>query len=303
MVRWLVALLVVLTFSPIAGAVDQFERPGDYRTSLTFEGQEREFLLHVPFAAGQGKALPLVVALHGGGGDMYHMGWDESNGLLKKADQAGFVLVVPNGYSRRENGRFATWNAGRCCGAARDTQSDDVGFLRHLIETLIARGPVNPKRVFIVGMSNGAMMAYRMACEAPDFLRGIMAVAGTDNTVTCAPKRPIAVLHIHARNDDHVLFNGGRGPAAAAAELVTDFTSVPATIEKWVRFNRGVAPKPVLTVPGATCELHPGLLPVQLCVTETGGHSWPGSTGIRGTVPSQAIRATDVMWDFFSKLL
>lgn len=302
MVRWLAAGLAVLVFSLGAGAAERFDRPGDYRAVLSFQGGERAYLVHVPPAAKPGAALPLVLALHGGGGDMEHISRDELYGLISKADQAGFVLAFPNGYSRLRFGKFATWNAGRCCGAARDRNSDDVGFLRQVIETVAAQAPVDRKRVFAIGMSNGAMMAYRLACEAPEMLRGIMAVAGTDNTVACTPSRQVAVLHIHARNDDHVLFKGGRGAASAAAELVTDFTSVPATIEKWVRLNRAGASQTVLTVPGATCERYPAPAPVQLCVTETGGHSWPGSAKARGEAPSQAIRANDVMWDFFSGL-
>ncbi|GFZ82618.1 esterase [Elstera cyanobacteriorum] len=300
--RWGVALLVALGVSLAAQAAERFDRPGDYRGALTVQGMERAYLLHVPPAAKQGAALPLVIALHGGGGDMERMARDDLFGLISKADRAGFVVAFPNGYSRLHFGKFATWNAGRCCGAARDRNSDDVGFLRQVIETFAAQASIDRKRVFAIGLSNGGMMAYRLACEAPELLRGIMAVAGTDNTVTCAPSRPVAVLHIHARDDDHVLFKGGRGPAAVNADLVTDFTSVPATIEKWTRLNRAGVAKPVLTFSGAACTRSEGAAPVQLCVTENGGHSWPGGAKARGEAPSQAIRATDVMWGFFSGL-
>ena len=85
--------------------------------------------------------------------------------------------------------------------------------------------------------------------------------------------------------------------------LVSDFTSVPATIDKWVKLNAATAtPRKVLSVDGARCERHDGPAPVQLCVTEDGGHSWPGGNKPRGESPSTAISANDVMWEFFSGL-
>jgi polyhydroxybutyrate depolymerase len=161
--------------------------------------------------------------------------------------------------------------------------------------------------VYAIGMSNGAMMAYRLACEAGDVFHGIMAVAGTDNTHSCTPRQPVPVLHIHAHNDDTVLFNGGAGPKLGRGELAADFVAVPDSIAKWVKLDHaGPQARRVLTVPGAYCDLYEagkGGAPVKLCVTETGGHSWPGGQKARGEQPpSQAIRANDLMWEFFSAL-
>jgi polyhydroxybutyrate depolymerase len=160
--------------------------------------------------------------------------------------------------------------------------------------------------VYAIGMSNGGMMSYRLACEAADVFRGIMAVAGTDNTKSCDPAQPVAVLHIHARNDDRVLFDGGAGETFRNEALVADFTSVPATIDKWTRLNgASTLGRRTLTVAGAWCERHDaraGGAPVQLCVTDAGGHSWPGGSKDRGESPSEAIRANDMMWEFFSSL-
>ena len=297
---FVVAVILLTATGPVAAGLNQ---SGDHRVSLRHGGLEREFLVHVPRTLAPGAAVPLVLALHGGGGDMEHMARDDLYGLITKSDQAGFIAVFPNGFSRLRSGKIATWNAGNCCGAARDRNIDDVGFLRAVIAQVAAQAPVDRSRVFAIGMSNGGMMAYRLACEASDLLRGIMAVAGTDNTQTCSPARPAPVLHIHARNDDRVLFNGGAGAGARDPALVTDFISVPATVAKWVRLNwADPAATRLLTVPGATCERSAGTAPVQLCVTETGAHSWPGGTKRRGEEPSQAIRANDVMLVFFSRL-
>src|SRR5439155_11596053 len=113
------------------------------------------------------------------------------------------------------------------------------------------------------------------ACEAPE-IRAIAPVAGTDNTASCGPSRPVPVIEFHAADDDHVPFNGGTGVGPSKA----NFTSVPAAQAKWGRLDHAdPAPKLCLSVAGAHCDLHApkaGGAPVELCVTDTGGHSWPG---------------------------
>ena len=281
--------------------------PGDYRFAFTHDGLRREYLVHIPKRYDPARPAPMILALHGGGGSMSYQANDRNYGLIAKSEEAGFVAVFPNGYSKRRSGLFATWNAGACCGAARDENIDDVSFLRAVILRMSRHANIDRARVFSIGMSNGGLMSYRLACEAPELLRGIMAVAGTDNTRACAPSRPVAVLHVHALNDDHVLFNGGMGPGSRNAAAATEFVSVPATIEKWVKLNRAnPAPRRVLNVPGAWCDRYdatPVGAPVQLCVTERGMHSWPGAEKSRADEPpSRAIAANDVMWTFFSGL-
>ena len=300
-----VALLFVACAAAAAQAPpEKIARPGDYVFTLDHDGLERRYKVHVPPQYDPARPTPLVISLHGGGGSMEYQASDENYGQISKADHEGFVVVFPNGYSRFPGGKFATWNAGRCCGPARDRNVDDVGFLRKLVERLGVQLNVDRKRVFATGMSNGAMMAHRLACEAPDLVAAIAPVAGTDNTETCNPARPVPVLEFHARNDENLPFEGGRGKKSRAG-AVTDFTSVPETVSRWVRRNGCEAkPRRVLDRPGAWCERYSGCrdprAEVELCVTETGAHSWPGAKRTRGDEPaSTAISANDLMWDFF----
>jgi polyhydroxybutyrate depolymerase len=143
-----------------------------------------------------------------------------------------------------------------------------------------------------------------MACEASDLIRGIAPVEGTDNTTHCQPVRPVPVIEFHSLDDDHIPLNGGTGVSALTD---TNFTAVPATQAKWIQLNRADAnARRVLTVAGAHCDLHPaspGGAPVELCLTDTGGHSWPGGGTQQGRKqPSMAISANDLMWSFFSSL-
>jgi polyhydroxybutyrate depolymerase len=278
--------------------------PGRYEIRLRHDGLDRMALIHVPKNWNTSTTSALVMALHGGGGGAIYQADDANYGLISKSEQAGFIAVFPNGISPARSGLLATWNAGGCCARARDENVDDVGFLRAVVADVKRRTAIDGQRVFAIGMSNGGMMSYRLACEAGDVIRGIMAVAGTDNTASCKPATPVPVLHVHARNDDRVIYEGGAGEAFRNEALVTDFVSVPATVDKWVKLNRANAtPRRVLSVAGAYCDLHAAGTdgaPVQLCVTDTGGHSWPGGSKARGDAPSEAIRANDLMWEFFA---
>ena len=275
--------------------------PGDYRFSFVHDGITREYLVHVPKSY-RGASTPMLIALHGGGGDDDFQADDSKYRLIGKSEQAGLIAVFPNGYSRFPGGILATWNAGTCCGAAEKNGIDDVGFIRAIIHRVESQASIDPRRVFATGMSNGAMMDWRLACEAPE-VRAIAPVEGTDNTPTCKPLRPVAVIEFHAADDPNVPFNGGVG----AGPSRTDFVSVPATQAKWVQLDRAAPQaKRVLTVPGAHCDLHQAMrggAPVELCVTDTGGHSWPGGGTQQGRKqPSMAISANDLMWNFFSSL-
>ncbi len=270
--------------------------------------QGRKVLVHLPAGYDATRPAPLVLAFHGGGGWAEFMADDEKYGLQKKADAAGFVVAFPNGYSKMPGGKFATWNAGGCCGDARDRTVDDVAFVRAAVTAIKGRYSIDASRVFATGMSNGGMMSHRLACEAADVFRAVASVAGTDATANCTPSRPIAVLHIHAKDDDHVLFNGGAGPGAFRDESkVMNFVSVPETISRWVQRDHCTAsPQRTLEKAGAYCESYSGCAggtQVQLCVTETGGHSWPGAASVRRgkEAASQALDANDVIWRFFEQ--
>ncbi len=257
----------------------------------------RKVLVYLPPAYASSAALPLVLALHGGGGNAQLMAEDKRYGWRQQADLGGFIVAFPNGASRLPGGRLASWNAGACCGYARDQKSDDVAFIRAVVAALKERLRVDSERVFATGMSNGGMMAHRLACDAADLFRAVAAVAGTDATERCQPSRPIPVLHIHARDDDHVLYAGGAGPNAFRdRSSVMEFVSVEQTMARWVQRDQCRTPaQPVLQVAGASCEAYRACaagVSVQLCVTDSGGHSWPG--------PTAALDATREIWRFFS---
>src|SRR5690348_3384737 len=195
-------------------------RPGDYRFSFVHDGITREYLVHVPKSY-RGAPTPMLIALHGGGGDDDFQANDSKYRLISKSEQAGFIAVFPNGYSRFPSGILATWNAGTCCGGAQKNNVDDVGFIREVIRRMERQVSIDPGRIFAAGMSNGAMMTWRLACEAPE-IRAIAPVEGTDNVIgRCEPSHSVAVIEFHSADDPNVPFNGGVGVGPSHTDYVS----------------------------------------------------------------------------------
>ena len=148
--------------------------------------------------------MPLAAILHGGFGNgaqaerSYH--WDA------EADNGHFLVAYPDGLNR-------AWNAGTCCGEPQRDNVDDVGFITTMVEAIKQEIPIDRARVYVTGMSNGAMMALRLGCQTGTFA-AIAPVAGTLLT-DCSQARPKSVLQIHGTADDRVPYNGGPGKAFA----------------------------------------------------------------------------------------
>jgi polyhydroxybutyrate depolymerase len=280
-------------------------RPGDYRFSIRHGGLTRTYRVHVPPGYNMAVPAPLLVALHGDSAGTDLRTNDANFGLVAKSDREGFIVVFPSAFAAAGAGKLASWNAGNCCGAARDQNVDDVGFIRQVVTNVFRQMSIDRERIFAAGISDGGMMAYRLACEMPEVFRAVASVAGTDNTGTCAPGTPVSVLHIHAKDDPRVLFDGGATADAAAKPGATALASVPGTVAKWAQLDGCAAqPRHILDKAGAYCEEYSwcrGGAKVQLCVTDTGGHSWPGGKKRTGAPASRAISATDSMWEFFSQ--
>lgn len=291
------ALVAPLLLALLAGCAGEGEpsepRPvpvGNSIRAIPVDGVFRGAIVHRP--EGVAGPVPLVLVLHGGFGSALAVqqvyGWDEV------ADEAGFVVAYPDGAGR-------SWNAGDCCGAAEADDVDDVAFLEAVIDDLGAALPIDPRRVYVAGMSNGAMMTYRLACES-DRVAAIAAVAGTLVT-DCPDPAPVSVLAIHGLDDDTVPFDGG--PGRGAVEV--DGPAVPDILRRWLAVDDCEPPVERSTPPVAeslaTCT---GGRAVELVTIEGAGHQWPGSERTRAQEllgadpPSTALDATRRIWEFFA---
>ncbi len=196
---------------------------------LTVGGPERPAAVVLPSAFDSDAALPLVLQLHGYG--MRNWAMDRYVGGSKLAEQRGLILIRPSGTVDQVGKRF--WNATTACCDFDGTGVDDVAYLRGLIDEAVARFPVDTGRIVVVGYSNGAFMAQRMACDAADRVTGVVGLSGSGELAAdaCQPTQPVAMVLVHSRGDGTVDYGGGviRGKAYPGIAQVAD---------RWAALNR-----------------------------------------------------------------
>lgn len=217
------ALLVATALAQAALA------PGDHEFSIRHDGLQRTYLVFVPPQAADVRA-PVVLNFHGGGSNARVQQWYTR--MDETAGREGFIAVYPNGTGGFA-GRFLTWNAGKCCGPAAASNVDDVGFVAALLDDLATRTPVDRTRIYATGLSNGSMMAYRLAAEAPGRIAAVAGVAGAMTLPGFSPGRPVAVMHVHSVDDGRALYDGGLGPAFPLTDTRVFHSSVDAMLDKW----------------------------------------------------------------------
>ena len=284
--------------------------------SIIVDGLKRSWLIHIPLSYDINKSVPLLIALHGGGGTGRNMETLTSGGFDRIANIKGFVVVYPDGIEKY-------WNDGRSIEETRywvqRKNIDDVGFISALIDHLVNKMNIDPKRVYVTGMSNGAIMSYRLACELSGKIAAIAPVAGNipqNLLLSCSPSRPVSVLAINGLDDPLVPFAGGDVTGPYGLKKLGKVLSAPESIKVWVKNNE------CLETPVITYE--PDMKPqdgtrvrkeaytngknnseVILYAIEGGGHTWPGGYQYLGEKivgkTSRDINADEVIWDFFEK--
>jgi polyhydroxybutyrate depolymerase len=280
--------------------------PGDYTRHLTLDHRERSYVVHVPAVTTPPEAWPVVLAFHGGGTNAETM--IRFSGLSAKADEAGFVAVYPNGSGR--SSQALTFNAGNCCGHALRRDVDDVKFTDRLLDDLAKVLPLDERRIFATGMSNGAMLCYLLASQMADRIAAIAPVAGPMGTSSCAPSRPVPIIHFHGTADEFAPYEGGRGRRSRTG---VKFHSVDDTVTAWVKAN-GANPRPTVTqlplkyvdgtrVTRTQYGAGHGSAEVVLYTIHEGGHTWPGrETPLKFLGKTTLnISANDLMWIFFQR--
>jgi len=280
MLRFLV-LLLALASTPVAA---ETIRLGD-----------RSYRIDLP-ANPQG--APIIIGLHGGGGSADQFA--RSSGLSRPANRQGYAVIYPEG-----TGRAATWNGGYCCGSAQRNRVDDMAFLDAVIADATRRFGLNPERLYLTGMSNGAIMAETYAARHPGRVHAVAGVAGTMDTGRIRVKGPVPLLHIHGTADAMVPYAGGQGDSSLTR---TNFASV-ASVEAAF-----LAPFPMLArtehvIDPAADGMRViernyadgrGRVQVRIQTIEGGGHAWPGSRRAARQGATQDISATTEVLRFFA---
>jgi polyhydroxybutyrate depolymerase len=288
------AAIAAVAFGARAGSAD--ETTG----SIVVGGVTHTYVVNVPVKLG--RSVPLVFSFHG------HYGTGASQtrltGLSALSESYGFIVVYPDGLNR-------AWNDGRAVSAG----SDDIGLVKALIADFSRRYPIDPKRVYVNGFSNGATFAHYAGCMLANQIAAIAAVSGsmpTEDAGTCRPSRPLSVLEIAGTADPIMPFAGG--PITLLGMSRSTVLSAEQTVSMWAGVDKCAAPSPAASlapVPPAdgtsVTRLTYGRCAagtnVVLYTVTGGGHAWPGGPqySLRSIIgiASQQLDASQTIVDFF----
>ena len=201
--------------------------------------------LHVPVGYDAANPAPLVVLLHG-----YTSTGARQDGYMKfgsLADEYGYLFLAPDGTKEESERNYQFWNATEACCNFHESTVDDSAYIRALIEEVKATYNVDPKRVYLIGHSNGGFMTYRMAYDHSETIAAIASLAGasfTDPDLR-APATPVHILQIHGTNDQTIRYEGGNFG-------LSDYPSAVESVERWAAYN------------GCAVEATPGDKPLDL---------------------------------------
>lgn len=298
------AIAALLGSAVPASAAGPTVPSGTFPTSVVVDGVSRSAVVHVPTSVvdRRDQQVPLVLHLHGGGGSPQNS--IDTTRLVEASDANGFIAVFPQGtpiaIPLPGGSTGSVWNAGACCAVAAREDIDDVAFLDELIRSLEQTLPVDADRVVMSGHSNGAMMAWRFACERGGVLAASMPVSGSLETAgpaSCAP-RGTSLLAVHGDADRNHPLEGGTGTRSVSGVSFRPFAdSVDAYASaSGCRVQPKVSDERVTTTSryrgcrrGAT---------VTSVVLHGADHPWPGGIasgiGIQGT-PFPDWSATDAL--------
>jgi polyhydroxybutyrate depolymerase len=196
--------------------------PGDSTISISFGGQNRSYILHVPSGYTGTTPVPLIIDMHGFTSTASQQ--KGLSGMQQICDQFVALCAWPSGLNN-------SWNAYGCCGTSQRNNVNDVGFIKAVVADIVKRGVVNEARVYATGLSNGGSMSHRIACEAGDVFATTSPVSFPLNRTSCpaTPAHPITVQHYHGLNDTTVPFNGGG---------FTNFQSAPNSFAAWQKIDQ-----------------------------------------------------------------
>lgn len=302
--RWALVLALLATACALNGGTTAAGGFGDRAVDLRVDGVQRSYLVHVPRAAPPA-GFPVVLAFHGGGGRARSM--IRLTGLDALADRRGFIVAYPDGIDRH-------WNDGR---STIKVKSDDVGFVAAVLDDLERRFPVDARRIYATGISNGGIFSERLGCDLSNRIAAIAPVSGTmpaDLAPSCRPARPVSLLQIGGTADPIMPYGGGAvadfGGRGEGGQVLSDQRTAAlwADLDGCAGPSRPEALAPIAAPDGtgvvrtrfAPCR--PGAV-VTLLTVEGGGHTWPGGAQyLPAAIVGRASRQLDAsaaIVDFF----
>lgn len=266
---------------------------------LSYQGIKRDYLLYTPSSYKPNGPTPVVIGFHGG--TTTNVRFARTTNFHKLADEKGFLVVYPNGVNKN-------WNDGR---GTVNQDVDDVGFVTALIEEVKRLRNVDSRRVYVTGISNGAFLVQRLACERSDLIAAFSSIAGSMPTpllATCNPLKPVSIIMFNSPNDSFVPWEGGEGKRGKGGSIVSILGTIDfwrqrdfckASIEETLPDNAPGDNTRVYVRRYSNCR---GDTAVVLYKIVGGGHTWPGGADQPAWLvglTSQQLNATKVSWNFF----
>ena len=272
---------------------------------------QRHFLMHIPEGYIGSRPCPLVVVLHGAFSTGREM--EKWTGWSQLADREGFIVIYPEGIGIL--GFLQHWNAGHCCGKAAEDDWNDVSFIQEAIEGMRKQYAIDTRRIYMVGFSNGGMLAYRFAAERSSQLAAVASVSGAIGSTAApdqpewrmpVPEHPVPVLIIHGSSDETVPFAGGK---PLDRKSTRGYRSVSDAVEFWKTANKcvagpvrkdtfgGVVTEETWTDAGDRNE-------VRMYRISNWGHQWPGgqfTSELPANDPRKEFDAAQIIWRFFQR--
>jgi polyhydroxybutyrate depolymerase len=256
-------------------------------------------LLRAPEGWDQKTPLPLLLVLHGYGIGGYAQAI--YFGVLPLVEEKQILLAAPDGTFDSYGKRF--WNATDTCCDFDKRNIDDVKYLTGVVDEIAARYPVDRKRVYVIGHSNGGAMSMRLACDKAGTFAAVFELAGpfwSDPQVKCAPSMPIAMRVVHGTADVTVPYDGG-AVAAGVGPLIPGPSA--AVIAQFFATKNGCAATPDDTA--APIDLEATLAGSETRVSRYTGCPAGGDVELwsiqgGGHIPNLSPQFRSIVWDYLS---
>jgi polyhydroxybutyrate depolymerase len=275
---------------------------------MEYDGRTRQTIVHLPPTIKDEK-LPVVFVFHGLFGNSNYT--KNTYGITEIADKEGFISVYPEGTGPLES-VFLSWNSGFCCGYAMENNVDDVSYIFELVGEIKNSYPVDESRIYLVGLSNGGMIVYRLMSRYPELFAACAIVSsspagGTDeNEVVMInpPDRGVPLIVFHGMKDPIIPFEGGFSSSSEANGMY--FPPVEESVEFWATkmgastLQETQQENGLVILKEYTGKDERSL--VHFYMITDGDHTWPGrEKGLDSlsSSSSASIKASEMIWEFF----
>jgi polyhydroxybutyrate depolymerase len=283
------------------------EKGKDETVWFSHDGIDRRTIVHIPHNPSSEK-LPAVFVFHGLMGNSIYT--KNTYGMTELADSEKFIAVYPEGTGPLKS-LFLSWNVGFCCGYAFENGVDDVGYIVELIKHLESVYPIDPDRIFLVGLSNGGMLTYKLVSEYPQLFAAAAVVssspAGGANELEVfripAPSAPVPMIIFNGMLDPIIPYDGGFYGDSEQERIY--FPSILESVDLWAdgmkaselqreELENGRVILNRYTGEDSRSEIH-------FYTIVDGDHTWPGrEKGLDALQSSSksSIKASELIWEF-----